>query len=39
MEYIIQAASAIVVAIIEAMYDEWSAAKDLAAHVSYMGAV
>ena len=39
MEHIIPAVSAIVVDIIEAMYDEWSAAKNLAAHVSYMVAV
>ena len=39
MEYIIPAASAIVVAIIEAMYDEWSTAKNLATHVRYMVAV
>ena len=39
MEYIIPAVFSNVVAIIEAMYDEWSTAKNLATHVSYMVAV
>ena len=39
MEYIISAVSAIVVAIIEAMYYEWSVATNWATNVSYMVAV
>ena len=39
MEYIPPAASAIVVAIIEALYDEWSVATNWITYVSYMVAV
>ena len=39
MEYIIPAASAIVVAIIEALYDEWSVATNWKTYASYIVAV
>ena len=39
MEYIIQAVFPNVVDIIEAMYDEWSAATNWATYASYMVAV
>ena len=39
MEYIIPAASAIVVAIIEALYDEWSVATNWTTYASYIVAV
>ena len=39
MEYIIPAISAIVVAVIEALYDVWSVATNWAIYVNYMVAV